>query len=102
MLEIGEQAQLLKQAFLDDVDRDTEAFKQVMAAWRLPKKNDEQKAVRDQAIHTATRQATLVPLQVLQRCVQAAALARAAVESKAMSIRSATPASARSLISYGG
>ncbi|HNT66998.1 MAG TPA: glutamate formimidoyltransferase [bacterium] len=80
MLEIGEQAQLLKQAFLDDVDRDTEAFKQVMAAWRLPKKNDEQKAVRDQAIQTATRQATLVPLQVLQRCVQAAALARAAVE----------------------
>ena len=80
MLEIGEQAQLLKQSFLDDVDRDTEAFKQVMAAWRLPKKNDEQKAVRDQAIHTATRQATLVPLQVLQRCVQAAALARAAVD----------------------
>ncbi len=80
MLEIGEQAQLLKQSFLDDVDRDTEAFKQVMAAWRLPKKNDEQKAVRDQAIQTATRQATLVPLQVLQRCVQAAALARAAVE----------------------
>jgi len=80
MLEIGEQAQLLKQAFLDDVDRDTEAFKQVMAAWRLPKKNDEQKAVRDQAIQTATRQATLVPLQVLQRCVQAAALARAAVD----------------------
>ncbi|MBN1543210.1 glutamate formimidoyltransferase [candidate division KSB1 bacterium] len=80
MVEIGEQAQELKAAFLQDVDRDTEAFNRLMEAWRLPKKNESQIAERDRAIQEATEMATRVPLQVLQRCADAAALACAAAQ----------------------
>lgn len=48
------------------IDQDTAAFNGVMAAFALPKENDEQKAERQRAIHDATRQATLVPLELMR------------------------------------
>jgi glutamate formiminotransferase/formiminotetrahydrofolate cyclodeaminase len=80
MEEIGIHGQELKAAFLADVDRDTEAFNKVMEAMRLPKKTDEDKAKRTDAIEEATKQATLVPLGVLERALEAAKLARVVVE----------------------
>jgi glutamate formiminotransferase/formiminotetrahydrofolate cyclodeaminase len=80
MEEIGIRGQELKAAFLADVDRDTEAFNSVMDAMRLPKKTDEDKAQRTAAIEEATKQATLVPLGVLERTIEAAKLARRVVE----------------------
>jgi glutamate formiminotransferase/formiminotetrahydrofolate cyclodeaminase len=80
MEEIGVEAQRLKEEFLSDVDRDTAAFNKVMSAMRLPKKSDEEKAVRQAAIEEATKEATLVPLGVLKRALAAARLARAVVE----------------------
>ncbi len=80
MEEIGLLAQEMKAAFLADVDRDTEAFNRVMAAMRLSKKTDEDKAQRAAAIEEATKQATLVPLGVLERALEAAKLARRVVE----------------------
>ncbi|MCK4351466.1 MAG: cyclodeaminase/cyclohydrolase family protein, partial [Candidatus Krumholzibacteria bacterium] len=80
MEEIGIRGQELKAAFLADVDRDTEAFNSVMDAMRLPKKTDEDKAQRTAAIEEATKQATLVPLGVLERTKEAAKLARRVVE----------------------
>ncbi|HPI72087.1 MAG TPA: glutamate formimidoyltransferase [bacterium] len=78
---VGVQAQRLKDEFSQDIDRDTEAFNQVMAAWRLPKKTVEEITARKQAIEEATRMATLVPLTVLQRCRQAVDLAAAVAKS---------------------
>ena len=80
MEEIGIRGQELKDAFLADVDRDTEAFNSVMEAMRLPKKTDEDKAHRTAAIEEATKQATLVPLGVLERTIEAAKLARRVAE----------------------
>lgn len=77
---VGVAAQKHKDEFLADVDRDTEAFNGVMDAMRLPKKSDEEKAARDDAIQVATINATLVPLGVLQRTREAAELARRVVE----------------------
>jgi len=74
--EIGIEGQRLKDEFLADVDRDTEAFNNVMAAMRLPKKTDEDKAARAAAIEEANKQATLVPLGVLKRTMEAAEIAR--------------------------
>lgn len=66
----GLTAQDLKKAFQLDIDRDTEAFNQVMAALRLPKKTPEQQAVREQALVLANKQATQIPFGVLKRSLQ--------------------------------
>jgi glutamate formiminotransferase/formiminotetrahydrofolate cyclodeaminase len=73
---VSVEGQKLKDEFLADVDRDTDAFNQVMAAARLPKKTDEDKAARKAAMEEANKQATLVPLDVLRRTWDASQLAR--------------------------
>jgi glutamate formiminotransferase/formiminotetrahydrofolate cyclodeaminase len=78
--DIGVRGQELKAEFLADVDRDTEAFNKVMAAMRLPKKTDEEKAARAAALEEASKDATMVPLDVLRRTRDAAAIARKIAE----------------------
>lgn len=48
------------------VDEDTRAFNCVMDAFGLPKNTPEEKHARKEAIQEATRQATLVPLRVME------------------------------------
>jgi glutamate formiminotransferase/formiminotetrahydrofolate cyclodeaminase len=60
--EIAEQAQELKDAFLAAMDDDTAAFNRVLDTFRLPKGKS-----RDLATAEATREATRVPLSVLER-----------------------------------
>src|SRR6187397_1993938 len=55
-------------------DRDAEAFDAVMAAYRLPKATDEDKASRKGAIARAMQGATEVPLQTLRLACRALAL----------------------------
>lgn len=52
-------------------DADSDAFDEVMVAYRQPKATDEEKAARTAAIQTALRQATVVPLETLRACVAA-------------------------------
>jgi formiminotetrahydrofolate cyclodeaminase len=54
------------------VDRDTSAYDQVVAAYRLPKTTDEEKAARSAAIQRAMRQAIDTPLAVMRACEVAA------------------------------
>lgn len=63
------------------IDRDTEAFDKVMAAMRLPKATDEEKARRRQAIEAATKEAAEVPLRVTAVAAEVLALARLVAES---------------------
>jgi len=51
------------------VDEDAAAFDAVMAAYRLPKANDEEKAVRKEAIGRAMSGATQVPAQTAEACL---------------------------------
>jgi glutamate formiminotransferase/formiminotetrahydrofolate cyclodeaminase len=75
MLRVGTRGQTLKDWFLNAVDADTEAFNAVIAARRLPKKTEEEKRARDEAIELANQEATRVPLRVLEHCVEALDLA---------------------------
>lgn len=50
-------------------DADTASFDAVMAAYRLPKASDDEKAARTRAIQSALRGATEVPLETLRACV---------------------------------
>ena len=52
-------------------DHDSEAFNAVMAAYRLPKASDEEKAARKAAITSAMRAATEAPLDTLRLAVEA-------------------------------
>lgn len=71
-------AQGLKDALLEAVDRDTRAFNKVMEAFRLPKTTPEQAAEKERAVEAANKEATLVPLEVLESSVVAVGLARTA------------------------
>ena len=76
----SEKAQTLKDAFLDDIDNDTAAFNAIMAAMKLPKKTDTDKADRKMAITEATRLAINIPLGVLERTVHAIEAAEIAAQ----------------------
>jgi glutamate formiminotransferase/formiminotetrahydrofolate cyclodeaminase len=74
--EIAVVAQGLKDEFLRAVDLDTVAFNKVMDALRMKKKTEEQKREREEAVQSATRQATLVPKGVLEKSIEALELAK--------------------------
>lgn len=56
-------------AFLDLADRDAHAFDGVMAAFKLPKETDEDKAVRSAAIQAGYEHAASVPLEIARVAV---------------------------------
>lgn len=76
MKKIVTQSESLRKVFTELVDRDTEAFNKVMEAFGLPKESDPQRALRAAAVRAATKEATLVPLEVMKHCIDALALAQ--------------------------
>ena len=71
------------------VDRDSDAYTSVMNAYRLPKSNDEEKALRKRAIDSAMRAATEAPLATMRACHQVMREAPVIVEHGAPSAASA-------------
>lgn len=69
MRESAIKAQVYKDELLRAVDEDTRAFDRVMDAFRLPRATDEQAREKEAAVETASKDATLVPLAVLEKCV---------------------------------
>ncbi|RLC45314.1 MAG: glutamate formimidoyltransferase [Candidatus Coatesbacteria bacterium] len=80
MSEVALAGQPLKDEFLRTIDTDAEAFDSVMAKMRMKKKTPEEKAERDRAIQEATKDATLVPLSVLRKSLDALKLANTVAE----------------------
>lgn len=70
----------LRDRMLALADADSEAFNAVMAAFRLPKATDSDKAVRTRAIQEALRAATEAPLETLRTATAIGQLARAVAE----------------------
>ncbi len=68
--EVAERGQALMNELLFLVDEDTRSFNRIMDAFSLPKKTDEDKAARTQAIQDATVYATEVPFRVMQRSLE--------------------------------
>ena len=73
----ADKGQALMTELLCLVDEDTAAFNAIMAAFQLPKKTDAEKAVRDEAIQTATLYATQVPLRTMRTACDAFPLCKA-------------------------
>ncbi len=74
MKKVLAQSESLRAKFTSLVDKDTDAFNKVMEAYGLPKDNESQKALRSAAIREATKEATLIPLEVMKHCIDAMAL----------------------------
>jgi methenyltetrahydrofolate cyclohydrolase len=70
----------LRKQFTLLIDKDTDAFNKVMEAYSLPKDSDDQKALRSSAIQASTKEATLVPLEVMKHVIDALALTKVVVE----------------------
>ena len=66
---------------LELADADSQSFNDVMAAYRLPKATDDDKAARTRAIQAALRGATEVPLETVRVCVAALAPGRVVLDS---------------------
>lgn len=72
---LATRAQALKDRLLRAVDEDTAAFDAMVAARRMKKKTDEQKAAREAAMVEATRQGIRVPLAVVGAAAEVLELA---------------------------
>lgn len=72
--------QILKDALLKMVDEDTNAFNDIMSAFRLSKGSDEEKAIRKTAIQAATKNAIVVPFKVMELSLQSLETIKAMAE----------------------
>jgi len=62
------------------VDEDSASYQLVVSAMRMPKTTEEEKAARVEAMQAAYREATKVPLETVERGVEALELAKEAAE----------------------
>ena len=75
-----EKAEEIKKQMEEFIVKDAESFDRVMDAMKLPKYTDEEKEKRNLAIQEATKGAISVPLQVMEKGLQALKLSQIVVE----------------------
>lgn len=66
MRTIAIEAASIRERLIRDIDRDSEAYDRVFAAFKLPKETEEQIAERKRTIQDATKEAAIVPMQVAE------------------------------------
>jgi formiminotetrahydrofolate cyclodeaminase len=74
------QSEELRVNFSAIIEEDTTAFNKVMTAYGLPKEKEEQKTKRTAEIQEAIKTATLVPLKLMELCVEAMKLVKIIAE----------------------
>jgi methenyltetrahydrofolate cyclohydrolase len=75
-----DEAEASRTVLLDLADRDAAAFSSVMAAFKMPKETDAERAVRSQAIQEGYSAAAEVPLDIARRAAELMELAREVTE----------------------
>ena len=76
----ADRGQQLVSELLALVDEDTQAFNRIMTAFGMPKKTDDERAARSEAIQQATLYAAQVPLHTMQTACNAFDICRAMSE----------------------
>ena len=74
------QTEELRKKLQENIEKDAEAFNQVMAAFRMPKETEEQKQRRSEAIQRAYKIATDIPLETAKLCFEVLPLAKDAAK----------------------
>lgn len=80
MKEIAEKASVLRTKLLNDIQRDSDSYDKVMAAYKMPKETDEEKKAREHAIQESLKFAAQVPLDVAETSFNIMSLTEAVVE----------------------
>ena len=62
----------LRQRLLENIDRDAQSYEAVMAAFKLPKSAETERAARTRGIEEASKNATSVPLETAELSVEVA------------------------------
>ena len=75
-----ERAEALREHLTDMIQADVEVFDRVMGAYGMPKKTDEEKAARSDAIQAALKAATDVPLDCARASAEVIKLSRTVAE----------------------
>jgi len=76
----AERGKEIQNRLLELVDEDTEAFNKIIEAYRLPKKSEEEKITRNNAVQAATRNAILIPFRVMETAYSGFEIIREMVE----------------------
>ena len=76
----AEKGQKYKDLLLHYVDEDTNAFNKIMDAFGLPKKTDEEKEARKNAIEDASKYAMEIPFKVMETCFNSMEVMKAMAE----------------------
>ncbi|MFZ5917624.1 MAG: cyclodeaminase/cyclohydrolase family protein [Chloroflexota bacterium] len=77
---ILEKSDALRHSFLELLEADVRVYTAVSEAMKMPRDTDEQKAVREQALQNALKEATLVPMRIAEACVETIALCQPVAE----------------------
>lgn len=80
MKAVSKQAADFRDKLIGYIDKDSDAYQQVMQAFKLPKNTEEEKNIRAQAVQEGLKQATRVPLQVAEDAYKIIELAGKVVE----------------------
>ncbi len=67
MRELAEEMSAYRSRFVNDIDRDADAYHLVMDAYRLPRESGGEIKLRDEKIQEAMKIASLVPMEVAER-----------------------------------
>lgn len=66
MREVAGRMAEIRTVLANDIDKDSDAYDKVFAAFKLPKETDEEKAHRSNVIQETTKEAALVPVSVAE------------------------------------
>lgn len=80
MKALAKEASQLRNNLTAAIDQDADAYTEVMAAYRLPKKTDQEITLRQQKIQEAIKHAALVPLEVARDALAVIELAGRAIQ----------------------
>lgn len=80
MQSLLENSEALRETLTGMIKADIEVFECLMVTYGLPKDSDEEKAARSEAIQSALKQATIVPLKCAHACAETIALSRIAAD----------------------
>lgn len=73
---LAEQAQEIMEKAMQTIDKDTDAFYMMMDAMRLPKKTEEEIALRNAKIEETTQKAILAPFETMELSLKAVGLSQ--------------------------
>ena len=78
--ELLERMKELQRGFTDLADRDGEVFAPLAAAYRLPYETDLEKQYKDQVMEASLLAASLIPMQIMETCMEMLAILSALAE----------------------